>query len=151
MKTPILSDRHCQRFLLTDQSCDLRPIMKCLLVFCVQVSSLYKTSLFFWSLTCFSVKDTWMLKIMLCKTRDSFKVWSSIRKWGGQHGFEVVGFLRRTKTFSIALVKIKILFLMISRYFLILNLRKLKKNYFFAMIICDDTTFLQWTPSLIQV
>ena len=50
------------------------------------------------------------------------------------------------KTFSVPIVKNKILFLTISRYFLILNLCPLKQNYIFTMIICDEAIFLHWTP-----
>ena len=70
-----------------------------------------------------------------------------------RHGFEVVGFLRRIiffelKTFSIPILKNKIVFLTICRYFLILNLCPLKKNFFLRWSFVT-TLFLQWTPSFI--
>ena len=129
------------------KSCDLRPIMKCLLVFCVLLSSLYKNFSFSQHSYALNVKDHAMQR------KRSFQSLIFYTQMRCRNGFEVVGLLQRIiffelKTFSIPIIKNMRLFLTMSRYFLILNLCLLKKNYFFTMIICYGAIFLQWTPSL---
>ena len=89
IKTPILSDRLRQRFLLTDQKLWLASHHE-MLVFCVLLSSLYKNSLFL---------NTHMLSL---KFKDNVYVKQKIfwkfdlfTQMRCRHGFEIVGFLRR--------------------------------------------------------
>ena len=91
MKTPILSDRVRQRFLLTDEKLWLAS-HRGMLVFCVLLSSLCKNSLFL---------NTHMLSFNL-EFKDNVYVKQKIfwkfdlfTQMRCRHGFEIVGFLRR--------------------------------------------------------